>query len=97
MAREGGAGGGGRLVSGLLGPAAGLMARAAPGSGASSLPLLLALALGKWPQWALEILEESVGWSRREGEPSALAFGAEGALGLAGAGRRTWTTGVARG
>ncbi|XP_066892349.1 probetacellulin [Kogia breviceps] len=46
VAREGGAGGGGRLVSGLLGPAAGLMARAAPGSGASSLPLLLALALG---------------------------------------------------
>ncbi|XP_029090526.1 probetacellulin [Monodon monoceros] len=46
VAREGGAGGGGRLVSGLLGPAAGLMARAVPGSGASSLPLLLALALG---------------------------------------------------
>lgn len=94
MAREGGSGGGGRLVSGLLGPAAGLMARAVPGSGASSLPLLLALALGKW---SLETQEESLGWSRREGEPSALAFGPEGALGLAGAGRRTWKTGVARG
>lgn len=29
---------------------AGFMDRAAPGSGASSLPLLLALALGKWPR-----------------------------------------------
>lgn len=88
-AREGGAGEGGRLVWGLPGPAAALMAGANPGSGASSLPLLLALALGKWQRWLPETQEESLGWSRREGE--TLASGPEGALRLAGTGLRTWT------
>uniref|UniRef100_A0A4X1T1J6 Probetacellulin n=1 Tax=Sus scrofa TaxID=9823 RepID=A0A4X1T1J6_PIG len=65
------------------------MAGANPGSGASSLPLLLALALGKWQRWLPETQEESLGWSRREGE--TLASGPEGALRLAGTGLRTWT------
>lgn len=65
------------------------MARAAPGSGASPLPLLPALALGKWPHWALETREESLGWSRKEGKSSALAFGLQEHPALAGAGRRT--------